>query len=148
MSSSVLRSAGLLLAVSLQALSAGCGSGKIAPVSGRITVDGQPAADLLVTFQPLGSGDNPVPGPGSYGKTEADGSYRLKLSDGTERAGAMICKHRVEIRAPLKANPKDPEGAQVAGKLIIPRKYNAESKLQIDVEAGGTTAADFEVKTR
>jgi len=144
----VLRSAGVLLAAGLLVLSAGCGSGKIAPVSGRITVDGQPVADLLVTLQPLGSADNPVPGPGSYGKTEADGSYSLRLSDGTERVGAIIGKHRVEISAPLKANPKDPEGAHVPGKLTIPRKYNAESKLEIDVAAGGTTTADFQVKTR
>jgi hypothetical protein len=148
MASIALRGAGILLIAGLPHLIAGCGSGKIAPVSGRITVDGQAVANLLVTFQPQGSKDNPIPGPGSYGKTDETGHYRLRLSDAGNQVGAMIGKHRVEIRAPLKANPKDPEGAQVAGKLTIPRGYNAESKLQFEVVAGGSTTADFDVKTR
>src|SRR5262249_34965527 len=84
-----------LLALALPAV--GCGGGpKVAPVSGRVTLDGQPLAGASVNFQPLSDGNNLNPGPGSYGKTDADGRYSLRVVV-DDRPGAFVGKHRVEI---------------------------------------------------
>jgi hypothetical protein len=136
-----------LLAVALPLVGAGCGPGNVARVSGRVTVDGSPAANVLVTFQPLGSAENPNPGPGSYGKTDADGRYHLTLVGREGRLGAFVGKHRVELRPPVQPNPKDPDGPPAAT-MTIPKEYNYESKLQFDVPKGGTTTADFDIQTR
>jgi hypothetical protein len=124
-----------LLVIALPLFSAGCGGDDVAPVSGQVTINGKPAADVRVIFQPLGSKENPTPGRGSYGKTDADGRYHLALV-GKEQSGAFVGPHRVELRAP------------VSGTMKIPKEYNYESKLRCDVPKGGTTTADFDVKTR
>ena len=51
------------------ALSAGCSGGgrQIAPVSGTVTFNGQPAKNAIVTFQPLGEKIDDEPGPGLVG---------------------------------------------------------------------------------
>jgi hypothetical protein len=139
---------GAFLALGWAVLGAGCGSDNLAPVSGRVTVDGKAAADVLVTFQPLGSKDNPNPGRGSYGKTDADGRYRLTLVGKEHRPGAVVGKHRVELRAPAVPNPANPDGPPLPARMTIPKQYNFESTMQFDVPRGGTSAADFEIKTR
>jgi hypothetical protein len=137
MAAALLR-AGRVGALALPLLLAGCGSGNVAPVSGRVTIDGRPAVGVLVSFQPIGSADNQDPGPGSYGTTDEDGRYRLTQVV-TNRPGAVVGPHRVSLRSPN--GPPKPD-------VVIPKEYNKESTLQYDVPKGGTTTADFEVKTR
>jgi hypothetical protein len=119
---------------------AGCSSENVARVSGRITIDGKPAANVLVQFQPLGSKENPNPGRGSYGTTDADGRYQLTLVGKDKQFGAFVGTHRVELRAPNNA-----DGSSSA-KLKIPKEYNYESKLRFDVPKEGTTTADFDIR--
>src|SRR6516225_8257358 len=109
----------------------GCSSDNIAPVSGRVTLDGQPAANVRVTFQPLGSAENPNPGPGSYAVTNADGHYALTVV-GTNRLGAIVGKHRVSIQSSHGPNQEFPDAPPTPAKPI-PKEYNKESTLQFDV---------------
>src|SRR5690242_11930690 len=90
-----MRCRSLILAV-LVILLAGCSSEpyQVAPVSGRITLDGKPVEKVAVMFQPVASEGNINPGPGSYGITDADGRYTLKLI-GVERPGAAMGHHKV-----------------------------------------------------
>ena len=81
-----------LLAVPLL-LAVGCsGPGfDFVPVSGRVTKNGQPLANVRVTFQP--EGENP--GPGSAGTTDADGRYTLVVSSQQyqgDGAGALVAR--------------------------------------------------------
>src|SRR5690349_1289203 len=64
----------------------GCSKkGNIVPVSGRVTLDGQPLADVAINFGPLsGSLDSAF---AAYGKTDASGRYSLRLVD-DNRLGA------------------------------------------------------------
>jgi hypothetical protein len=56
------RLSALLTALSLVALAGGCsGGGEVAPVSGRVTLGGQPLAGAVVTFQPMKGEDAPMP---------------------------------------------------------------------------------------
>jgi hypothetical protein len=123
----------------------GCGSDNVAPVYGRVTLDGQPAANVRVTFQPLGSADNPHPGPGSYAITDADGHYALTVV-GTNRSGAIIGKHRVSIQSSNGPNEEFPDAPPKPEKPI-PKAYNKESTLEFKVPKGGTTTADFPLTT-
>lgn len=124
---------GLCAAAALGAV--GCGSGP-APVSGVVTLDGQPVEGVSVSFTPA-AGDGDGIG-GSYGKTDAQGKYALKTVIG-DRAGAAPGKHKVVISL-SKPDPKNPEGAE---KNLIPAKYNTKSDLTFDVPASGTDKADF-----
>src|SRR6266404_5245825 len=74
----------------------GCsGESKFAPVSGIVTLDGKPYDKAVVSFQPIGTAENPNPGRGSSAYTNANGRYVL-LSDNKTK-GAVIGKHLVRI---------------------------------------------------
>jgi hypothetical protein len=123
--------AGLVLAAV-----AGCG-GSTASVSGVVTLDGKALEGASVSFTPAGGDPNKVGG--SYGKTDAQGRYRLKTVVG-DANGAVIGKHKVTISL-YKENEKNPDGA--GGKEIVPAKYNVKTDLTYDVPSGGTDKADF-----
>lgn len=124
-------------------LLAGCGGGpyKTAPVSGRVTLNGKPLTNAAVTFQPIADQGKMNSGPGSGGFTEADGRYTLKLV-GTETTGAVVGKHAVRISLVPHDNPGDDRPKRYKQ---LPAKYNSRSKLEYDVPAGGTDAADFQL---
>jgi hypothetical protein len=63
-----------------------------------------------------------------------------------QQAGAVVGKHRVELRAPVQPNPHNPDGPSLPAKMTIPKEYNYESTLQFDVPRGGTTTADFDIR--
>jgi len=62
----------LLLGFAL-VLGLGCGSGKFAPVSGTVTMNGKPLAGALVIFSPIAKEGSIDAGPGSSGKTNDKG---------------------------------------------------------------------------
>jgi hypothetical protein len=126
----------------LIALLAGCGSDKTAPVSGRITVNGNPLANASVTFAPIGGKDNQEPGPSSAAITDADGHYTLKLI-GQEGRGAMIGKHKVRIALQEELDTTADEPVKLKQ---LPLHYNGQTKLEFDVPAGGTESANFDLK--
>src|SRR5215475_6378238 len=69
---------------------AGCGGSKadVAPVHGRVTLDGQPLPDASVTFHSEGHSS-------SGGKTDKDGNYELVYKRGM--MGAPIGTNTVSI---------------------------------------------------
>lgn len=143
----------LLLTTAFTLAVIGCGGGeKVAPVSGRVLVDGKPMANLVVVFQPLGSQDNPNPGRGSAGLTDADG--RFKLTYDNKEPGAIIGKHKVAIFTKLTDEElrSDPETGSEDGAVpknvrreVIPPKYNDMTTLTFEVPAGGSDQANFEL---
>src|SRR2546429_97189 len=121
---------------------AGCGSGpKVAPVTGKVTLDGNPLANAYVSFQPLSGGKMDAAGGGSYGTTGTDGSYTLLMVE-SDKPGAVIGKHRVDIRIKNEASDdRDPRLRPQA--KVLPPRYNANSELTFDVAPGGTKEANF-----
>ena len=81
-------------------ISVGCkGNGfSLAPVSGIVTVDGEPVADLTIVFYPKSTDENPAPGPFSMGKTDSEGKFTLVSRDG--KPGAVVGPHRVGFELP------------------------------------------------
>jgi len=125
----------------------GCGAGiKVAPVSGVVTLDGKPLANAHVVFQPETSAGKTNVGVGSYGDTDASGKYTLKTAD-NDQPGAVVGKHRVEIDLrQAESDDRDPKTRPPA--KTLPTKYNRQSELQFEVKAGGSSDANFELKSR
>jgi hypothetical protein len=137
----------------LAAALAGCGDDpfEIAPVSGKVTLNGEPLADARISFQPISGGSDV--GPGSAATTDAQGHYTLTTHDG--QRGATVGGHRVRISTlKMSADPsKDDAGFLIRmsrpdGVLIpekVPAKYSRDSPLTFTVPPGGTSAADFDL---
>jgi hypothetical protein len=122
---------------------AGCGGPyKTVSVSGRITRNGAPVANMAVLFQPIATSDNKEPGPGSTGVTDSDGRYTLTLV-GRSTRGAVIGKHKVKI-TPMA---QDADSADDRPKFVkpAPKKQKREPALEFEVPPGGTDAANFEL---
>jgi hypothetical protein len=127
---------------------AGCGEGfPVAPASGIVLLDGSPLANASITTQPIAT-NSLNPGPGSFGRTDAEGRFDLELVKPAIR-GAIIGEHRLMIRpvsaAPKSAPPKIVDGVKVFSDE--PLKENATEKwpanfydgsLRIQVPKEGT----------
>ncbi len=109
----------------------------VGKVSGKVTLEGQPLPDALVTFAPVKAG-----GSTALGKTDANGSYRLNYGQGVD--GAEIGENRVTISTFDEGAPDvDPPRPKVLEK--VPLKYNLRSELVRDVKQDANSF-DFELK--
>ena len=107
--------------VILMACFAGCGKTgpEVAPVTGRITLDGKPLENADIVFQPDGSK------PPSAGRSDANGRYDLAYKRGV--MGGMIGSNTVRITISESVVPNPPN---------IPARYNTESELTKEVKPG------------
>jgi hypothetical protein len=107
--------------------SMGCEQGPaVAPVTGKVTRDGQPIPGVMVEFQP----DKGAP---SYAFTKTDGSYEMQYQ--VARKGALLGHHLVSVRTPSERT--DPEtGDTVNVSESIPKAYNDETTLEYQVVKG------------
>jgi hypothetical protein len=131
----------------------GCSGGgrKLVPVSGVVKVNGEPAANLVVSFQPLGGENEENPGRGSSAVTGPDGRYTL-IYDG-EKPGALNGKHRVRIFPQVSGGGKGeaPEGGEAGPArpvAYIPPEWNELSKVDFEVPEKGTDKADFDIPSQ
>ncbi|MCA9163941.1 MAG: carboxypeptidase regulatory-like domain-containing protein [Planctomycetales bacterium] len=121
--------AGLALAIALPTL-IGCGSHNVGQVEGRVTLDGEPLPNAMVTFTPVAEGTP------SFGVTDEQGNYRLQYTRDTE--GAEIGEHLISIRTETSGNP-DAEPPIPATPERVPMKFNAQTELRKSVEKGAQT---------
>ena len=120
----------------------GCGESKVASVSGTVKLDGEPLANAVVIFQPVGDGKT-NPGVGSIGRTNDRGEYRLCLIGGSN--GAVRGTHRVEISCPIDDGQNCPdEDRATKPPNKVPNRYNAASKMIYEVKSGANKA-DFDL---
>lgn len=130
---------GVLLLVASLSLP-GCGSCKPplprANVSGAVTVNGQPASNLLIAFVPQGN----IKGPRSSALV-TDGKYSLE-----EKSGPLVGLMRVEITTALEED--EPRGGKVKpfAPERIPAQYNANSQLSAPITADGPNKFDFSLQ--
>ncbi len=144
---------------------AGCSDTEysLAPVSGKVTLDGKPVDGIRLVFSPMANETNTDPGPWSTGVTNSDGEYTLETRH--KKTGAAVGKHTVmfefddaedieTLREELaEARGEDGSTAEVdavekriedfkARKAGRP-KVSAEYTDYFEVPAGGTTEANF-----
>ncbi|HEX4416108.1 MAG TPA: carboxypeptidase regulatory-like domain-containing protein [Lacipirellulaceae bacterium] len=117
----------------------GCGKTgpALAPVHGRVTLDGEPVGWATVMFQPDASGSP------SYGNTDQDGRYVLGYKRGQQ--GAAIGSHMVRILSD-KAIP-GPDGKPMKRPHPIPARYSASSDQKREVTPGDNEI-NFELTTK
>jgi hypothetical protein len=108
-------------------------------VSGTLRMDGQPLSGFTVMFEPIGSTENPYPGPSSYGVTNSLGEFSLKTITNDE-AGAVVGTHRVRL---VKA--KEGEQDLFSNPNVLPSQYNVSTTLTYLVPPEGTREALFDL---
>lgn len=120
-----------LATLALALLLAGCGGGgdklELIPVTGNVTLNGQPLEGALVNF--LGTD-----GLASTGLTDSAGNYVLKFDD--KQPGCLAGAKVVNI----VSNAADAEGADPdAPDPKIPDRYNRKSQLTAEVSSDNRT---------
>ena len=102
---------------------------QVAPVEGKVTLNGEPLADAHVSFRPVLERYMIEAGPGSVAYTNQQGEFTLRLVD-PDQMGAVVGRHRVAItlarrgatqfdqrRGPGRCRPTHVEGLQNAQSL-------------------------------
>ena len=124
----------------------GCGGdGNVAHVSGVVTLNGKPTADIAITFQPLAvEGKNTTP-PAATGVTGSDGRYTVKLI-GSDKPGAPVGKNQVRFTGHVELTDLSEEALKKAKpKINIPTRYWNDPNFVFDVPKQGTKSADFQL---
>jgi hypothetical protein len=132
-------------------LCAGCGEKMpVAPASGTVTLGGKPLAGATVSTQPIAV-NSQNPGPGSFGRTDANGHFELELVKPAVK-GAIVGPHRVMISPPsaeqsVDARTRagsghvswtdDPQSHRAGGGGNWPTRFT-DGSLTMEVPAGGT----------
>lgn len=138
----------------LLVVATGCGGGaesnplpETVPVSGVVTLNGEPLAAGSVTFVPQGQ----TKGTECQGTTDAAGKYTLKQQHGSE--GAPPGEYKVVISLLLRGDgtPLPAEGAGGGGIAFetLPRQYsdfNATKLSAVVPDSGGEFS--FDLKSR
>ena len=143
---------------------AGCGDSSIAPVSGKVTVAGQPVEGIRLVFSPIQPDGEIDAGPWSSGLTNSAGEYKLETRYKDD--GAVVGKHTVsfvyddmsnidtykELRREARQEG-DKAGFEEAQKNID--AYEARQKTRpkssgdysetFEVPSGGTKEANFDL---
>lgn len=131
--------------VALAILIAGCGKNphRLAPVSGKVTMNDQPLAGALVSFLP-DTKPGATPSPTSRAYTDKEGRYTLITSE--DKAGAVVGTHKVRISTLRSTGGSEGEGGAILSRETVPEAYNARTTLTFDVPEEGTDRADFALK--
>lgn len=119
----------------LAVLLPGCsGDGpEVAPVSGRVTLDGAPLAGARIRFQPEASGGSP-----SYGTADQDGRYVLGYK--RDQPGALIGWHTIRVERGSQGDAENKPKPQP-----LPARYNTASELREEVKAGEDNVIDLKL---
>ena len=114
----------------------------VVPVSGRVTLNGQPLAGATITFQPVVDGPSLPTVAGSVGHSDAEGNFTMRLTD-PDAPGAAVGKHVVTITTATDPQRDDalPRGE------IVPIAWRNGSQT-FEVPPAGTSKADFQLSTK
>lgn len=119
----------------------GCTPGRnSAPVSGKVTLNGEPQEGIFIYFEPeLPKDIDPQIGLSkSYGKTDTEGRFELNFMDADkDRSGALVGKHVVTA--------DDERTFEDRGKKSRVRRG---WKVSFEVPQSGTTDAEFELTSK
>lgn len=131
----------------------GCGSGgsaaALVTVKGRVTLDGQPGADLLINFSPDAvSKDQNEVGMGSTATTDAQGKYELSYKGAGGKKGAVIGKHKVTIERGFAGGGPAGGATGAAEQEPLPPQYNMETTLTADVKDQDVNEINFDLTTK
>jgi hypothetical protein len=124
---------------------------ELAPVSGKVSIDGRPVSRAKVMFAPIEVGDSPNPGKPAFGMLQEDGSFVLTTYKPND--GAVVGEHWVTIiNLARKAEEPAASGApqNAFGRISMPHrvKVNAGVTNQIDLKLTAEDVKRFGVQIR
>jgi hypothetical protein len=125
-------------------LTVGCGEEPRSPqfpVSGKVTVDGKPLEQGLISFLPS------VSGPAASAPIEA-GAFALDRTDGPGQGPYKVEIVSVQSTGRQVVSPDDPSVTIEETRNIIPTRYNARSDLLVQVSADGENAYRFDISSK
>jgi len=159
----------LCLLLTAAMLAAGCGT-KYPTVSGKVTINGEPAEGVSVLFVPLSTEEVPFPGPFAEGKTDKEGRYSLtnRYGDPGGTAGLNVVEFYVEGSIEVdfmksnaemllsqagkdKSHPSYQEAQKILAEAKTLETISSGDKLtpgatvNFEVPPEGTDVADFEL---
>lgn len=149
--------------IAMVVISIGCGGTKseapefvsrLVPVSGTISLDGEPLEGATVIFFP----DVEHPGgENASGQTDATGTYQLTTSIGGQGAqpGAVPGRYRVMISkfvmpdgSPLPPEMTEADAEADGGQQVVPSRYSNYERPTLDAEVTeGENVHDFELSS-
>ncbi|QDS95851.1 hypothetical protein FF011L_46520 [Roseimaritima multifibrata] len=132
----------LLMASCLCTLAVGCGpSYTTVPVSGTVTVNGKPAANVWLQFELI---ENGVNAPRSTATTDDSGKFTLSLATEDGGVGAVPGEHVVRL-APKGEDNEAMEGpeADAPRKMRLPEEATG-GKIKFTIPEEGTDSANFD----
>ena len=127
----------------------GCGGSdlNLAPVKGKVTMNGQPVRAATVSFIPDSS--QGTEGPMSAGVLDDQGQFVLKTGSGEN--GAIIGFHKVTVACPLDPS----QGSSPSGQAVpqagttpcdVPAKYESYATTDLTAEVTkGSNEINFEL---
>lgn len=136
------RGAAVAMLAVLAAAPMGCDSGPpLAPVSGHVTLDGQPLGFGYVVLQP-------AVGRPSRGEIGADGVFRVATPD--QEPGVVIGPCRVSVycyegQSP-QASSQQPAGDVSLGRSLIPVAYTRGGTSGLSIEVPPEGVEDFTIE--
>ncbi len=135
-------------------LSGGCSKApyKVVPVSGKVTLDGNPVPNLAVFFQPVVSDSSTDPRPASVGRTNDQGEYELTVPDPSgSKKGALVGKHRVAFtRSQPSTGPSSDMGVRMTPNPVLDPVLLRfqKSPWEVEVPSAGTKLMNFELRQK
>ena len=126
----------------------GCGSKySVVPVSGTITFNDKPLVNATILTQPVSqTAENDAPGPGSFGKTDAEGRFALELQN-EPTPGAVPGKCVIMITEKGHSdNPASDEISREDYRSRLPDQYR-NGKFTYTIPEDGTDAMDIIIET-
>jgi hypothetical protein len=127
----------------------GCGNSDrkpVYPVHGQVLVDGQPAAEALVTFHPVRVGKD---SPRAVGNVDAKGNFRLTTY--TQGDGAPEGEYQVSVHWFLATPVPDAAGGEEHQTVnVLPARYAdpGSSGLRVTVARGSNELPAFQLQSR
>jgi hypothetical protein len=124
---------------------AGCESVRLTePVEGYVKLDGRPLPEIRVSLEPKSTGNRDI-GVGSYGITDAQGRFVMRLSD-SGALGAVVGLHSV-ILSDKRIEVQDDAGwVGKMQKSRVPEKYS-QSPQTFEVRTGKRNEMCFDLTT-
>jgi hypothetical protein len=139
----------LTLLLTASGIMAGCSGSRDElprePVSGAVTMDGQPLADGVIQFSPAaGSGAVPTSATALIEK----GEFSIPRAD-----GLVPGKYKVSISGipvPRETRTKSNLGKKKVApiKEPVPAKYNTQTTLTEEIKPGGATGLKYELQSK
>lgn len=122
----------------------GCGgpTGDRVPVSGEVTLDGQPLDRGSIEFHPDGEGT-------LTGGMIVDGTFEIPAAQGAEPGNysVRIFASGESVEGDPEAGP-GPEAENQVAEELIPAKFNTETELTAEIGEQGADSLRFEVTSK